>query len=33
MYVPANFADEDKTPIPDEVYEEVKRRWLAGEPG
>ena len=33
MYVPANFADEDKTPIPDEVYEEVRRRWLAGEPG
>lgn len=23
----------DKEPTPDEVYEEVRRRWLAGEPG
>ncbi len=33
MYVPANFADSDKTPIPDSVYEEVRRKWLAGEQG
>ncbi len=33
MYVSAMFAQPDKTETPDEVYEEVRRKWLAGEPG
>jgi len=33
MYISNQFAQPDQTPIPDSVYEEVRRRWLAGEPG
>ncbi len=33
MYVSAMHAQPDKTETPDEVYEEVRRKWLAGEPG
>jgi len=31
QYVPNNIQEDVQ--IPDEVYEEVKRRWIAGEPG
>jgi len=33
MYVPSNAAQPNKEPIPDSVYEEVRRKWLAGEQG
>ena len=33
MYVSNMFAQPDQSDIPDEVYEEVRRKWLAGEPG
>ena len=31
QYVPNNIQGVE--PIPDSVYEEVRRKWLAGEPG
>ncbi len=33
MWVDAMAMQPDQTPTPDEVYEEVKRKWQAGEPG
>ncbi len=33
MHVDAMFAQKDRSPTPDSVYEEVRRKYLAGEPG
>ena len=33
MYVSSTAAQWKQPEIPDEVYEEVRRKWLAGEPG
>ncbi len=33
QYAPANAAQPNQEPIPDAAYEEVRRKWLAGEQG